>query len=484
MNLRPVLRILGLVLYVLALAELVPMIWCIYPADPDSAMGLLVGAGSSAVLGAAIRVAAGPAGEQTDLYRREGVLVVVGSWLLASIVGAVPYVASGAIPGVVDAFFESASGFTTTGASILTDIEAVARPILFWRSMTQWLGGIGIIVLFVALLSELGPGARFLFKLEVPGPKAEIMHARVRGTAVALFRIYLVLTLTQTGLMIVLGADLYDALVHTFSTVSTGGFSPYAASAGHFGPAIQVVILLFMLAAGVNFALYYALVRRRDLTALRDVELRVYLLIAFVASVAIVADLLADGTFASPAQAVLEGTFAAVSIMTTTGYASGDFAKWPGMSHSLLVALMFVGGCAGSTAGGAKIIRMLIGWKIALREVRLTFSPNSVVAVTVGEQPVPEESLRGVIALLLLWVLGWGAGSLLLSVGDTGIVTAATASLATLSNIGPGLADVGPSESFAFFAGWQKLVMVLLMWLGRLEFFALMALALPHFWRR
>ncbi len=484
MNLRPVLRILGLVLYVLAAAELVPVVWCFMPADLDSARGLLVGAGSSALLGLAIRTAAGRALDEGELYRREGVLVVVGSWLMASVVGAIPYVASGAIPGLMDAFFESASGFTTTGASILTDIEAVPRPILFWRSMTQWLGGIGIVVLFVALLSELGPGARFLFKLEVPGPKAEIMHARVRGTAVALFRIYMILTLLQTGLMIVLGASLYDALVHTFSTVSTGGFSPYADSVGHFGAPLQVLILLFMLASGVNFALYYALARRRDLAALRDIELRVYLGLAVAASAVVIFDLILNDATRSAGEAVLEGAFTVVSLMTTTGFGTGDFARWPGMAQAVLLSLMFVGGCAGSTAGGAKIIRLLIGWKVTMREVRLTFSPNSVIAISVGGQLVPEESQRGVVALLLLWVLGWGAGALLLAVGDTDIVTAATASLATLSNIGPGLAEVGPTGNFAFFALWQKAVMVLLMWLGRLEFFALLALALPHFWRR
>ncbi len=484
MNLRPVMRILGLVLYVLAAAELVPLVWCIAPLDLDSARGLLVGAGSSAAVGLGLRTAAGRPVEGGELYRREGVLVVVGSWGLASIVGAIPYVASGAIPGVVDAFFESASGFTTTGASILTDIEAVSKPILFWRSMTQWLGGIGIVVLFVALLSELGPGARFLFKLEVPGPKAEIMHARVRGTAVALFRIYMILTLLEIGLLIIFGASFYDALVHTFSTVSTGGFSPYADSVAHFGTAIQLVILVFMLAAGVNFALYYAVARRRDFSALRDVELRVYLGLALGASLLIIFDLILNDSTPTVGDATLEGAFTVVSLLTTTGFGTGDFAEWPGMAHAVLISLMFAGGCAGSTAGGAKIIRLIIGFKVTMREVRLTFSPNSVVAIGVGGQLVPEESQRGVVALLLLWVLGWGFGALLLSVGDTDIVTAASASLATLSNIGPGLAEVGPTSSFAFFAPWQKLVMVLLMWLGRLEFFAVLALALPHFWRR
>ncbi len=481
MKLRRVAHILGFVLFVLATAQLLPLLWCLAPFDAAAAYGLLAGAGGAALLGVVLRGIGQEAGE---IYRREGVLIVVGAWLFASLGGAVPYLVSGAIPGFVDALFESASGFTTTGASILADIEAVPRALLLWRSMTQWLGGIGIVVLFVALLSELGPGARFLFRLEVPGPKAEILHARVRETAVALFRIYLALSAAQALLMLALGASVFDALTHTFSTVSTGGFSPYADSVAHMSVSIQVVILVFMLAAGINFSLYYALLDRRDWSALRDVELRVYLAIVVLASGLVTADVVAAGIAPEPDHALLDGTFQVVSLLTTTGFATADFAEWPGMAHALLLGLMFVGGCAGSTAGGPKVIRLLIGAQLAMREVRLTFSPNSVIAVAVGDQVVPEDSVHSVAALLLLWVVGWGSGALLLSVGDTDIVTAATASLATLSNIGPGLSAVGPTESFAFFAGWQKVVMVVLMWLGRLEFFALLALLMPRFWRR
>ena len=480
MNFRRVIHILGLVLFVLSGAQLVPLLWCFAPFDVESATGLLAGSGFTMALGVVLRRFGREGGE---LYRREGVLVVVGAWLLASLGGAVPYWVSGAIPGFVDALFESVSGFTTTGASILTDIESMPRPLLFWRSLTQWLGGIGIVVLFVALLSELGPGARFLFKLEVPGPKSEIMHARVQETAFALFRIYVGLSLAQATMMMLCGASFFDALTHTFSTVSTGGFSPYTDSVAHFGALNQVVILLFMLASGINFALYYALLRRRDGSILRDLELRVYLLIAGLASAVVAFNIFGTDAHPTFASAALNGTFQVVSLLTTTGFATVDFAEWSGTAHAILVSLMFVGGCAGSTAGGTKVIRVLIGWAIAMREVRLTFSPNSVIAIAIGNQIVPESSARSVIALLLLWALGWGAGALLLSVGDVDLVTAATASLATVSNIGPGLAEVGPTENFAFFATWQKLVMVILMWLGRLEFFAVVALTLPRFWR-
>lgn len=480
-NLRRAARILGLVSYVVAAAELVPLLWCFVPLDLVSMRAFGIGSATSALFGLALRYLGDEDGE---LYRRDGVLIVVGAWIFASVFGALPYIASGSIPGFVDALFESASGFTTTGASILQDIESVPTPILFWRSLTQWLGGIGIVVLFVALLSELGPGARFLFKLEVPGPKAEIMHARVKQTALALFRVYAALTIAQTLVMLVCGASLYDSLVHTFSTVSTGGFSSHTASAGYFSVPLQLVILVFMAASGVNFVLYYALSKQRDLSILRDVELRVYLGIIFVSSALAASELLASGSYESVGNAILASTFQIVSLLTTTGFATTDFAQWSGLPHALILGLMFIGGCAGSTAGGAKIIRLILGWKVAMREVRLTFSPNSVIAVAVQDQAVPEESLRGVTALLLLWFLGWGFGTVVLSVGDVDIVSAATAALATLSNIGPGLASVGPTENFAFFADWQKLVMILLMWLGRLEFFAVLALVQPSFWRR
>lgn len=482
MNLPRVLSILGIVLYILAGAQLVPLLWCLSPFDGRAAVGFLVGSVTSALLAFGFR---SRASKQGDLYRRDGVLIVVGSWFLASLIGAIPYVASGAIPSPVDALFESVSGFTTTGASILTDVEILPRSVLFWRGFTQWLGGVGLVVIFVALLSELGPGARMLIQLEVPGPKAEILHARVQQTASALFRIYLALTVAQTVAMLVLGASFFDAIVHSFATISTGGFSSYNASVGHFGWPIHLVVTLFMLASGLNFSLYYLLLRKRDLRVFRDVELRAYAAIVLLAVFVVTLDLLFGREMEKGiARVVLDGAFAVASVMTTTGFMTVDFDRWPELSRWLLVVLMFIGGCAGSTAGGPKVIRMLVGWAAMMREVRLTFSPNSVVAVMVGRKPVPEESIRAVMALIFLWFAAWIVGTALLTVGDVDLVTASTASITTLSNVGPGLARVGPTTNFAFFTDWQKLVMVLLMWLGRLEFFAILALVDRRFWRR
>jgi len=479
MNLRRVLHILGLVLFILAGALLLPLGWCLEGGESRAVAGFLAGASFAGLMGLLMRLLGSAKGE---LYRREGVLIVVGAWVLASIAGAIPYVVSGVLPGVADALFESASGFTTTGATVLTDIEGAGHPILFWRGFTQWLGGIGIVVLFVALLSELGPGARFLFKLEVPGPKAEVLHARVQDTALALARIYLALSIAEVVLLLLAGLSLFDALTHTFSTLSTGGFSPHSESISYFSSTVQIVVLVFMLAAGANFSLYFTILRRRNLTPLRDSELRVYGILIAVAVAAVFFDLYASGEV-PVARVLLDTAFQVVSILTTTGFSTTDFSLWPNLARSVLVALMIFGGCAGSTAGGVKVVRAIIGWKAAMREVRLTFNPNAVVAITVGRESVPEESVRSVIALLLLWIVAWGGGTVLLSIGDVNLVTAATASIATLSNVGPGLAAVGPFADFAFFASWQKLVMTGLMWLGRLEFFAVLALFQWRFWR-
>ena len=480
MNFRRVLHILSLLLLVLAGAELIPLIWCLEGDESRAALGFLCASTTSALLGLLFRFLGHKTG---DLYRRDGVLIVVGAWILASLTGAIPYWISGVLPNVIDALFESASGFTTTGATVLRDIEAAGHPMLFWRSFTQWLGGIGIVVLFVALLSELGPGARFLFKLEVPGPKAEVFHDRVQDTAIALGRIYLALSLAEVVVLLVFGLSAFDALTHTFSTVSTGGFSPHPESIGRFSPLIRLVITFFMAAAGVNFAHYYTLTRRRDVAVFRDAEFRTYLWIIGGATALVSLSLF--GHSASPSLVLVgDALFQVVSVLTTTGFATVDFNQWPDPARTLLVPLMLLGGCAGSTAGGFKISRAVIAWRAAMREVRLTYGPNSVIAVALGRLSVPEESVRSVVALFFLWIAAWGGGTLLLSIGDVDIVTAGTASIATLSNIGPGLGLVGPTGDFAFFNSGQKVVMIFLMWLGRLEFFAVLALLQPRFWTR
>ncbi|MGB5295450.1 MAG: TrkH family potassium uptake protein, partial [Thermoanaerobaculia bacterium] len=384
----------------------------------------------------------------------------------------------------MDALFESASGFTTTGASVMTAIEGHALGILFWRSFTQWLGGMGIIVLFVALLPELGPGARFLYKLEVPGPTAEALGSRITHTAGVLWKIYLTLSGIETVLLMACGMNLYDALTHTFSTMSTGGFSPRNASVAAFqSPAVEIVIIVFMVLAGTNFSLFYGLKRRRGWNLYRDPEFRLYLNVMLGVAAVIALDLLRQGAYENGPRAALDSLFQTVSITTTTGFATADFDTWPVLSRMLLVGLMFVGGCAGSTGGSMKVMRMLIGLRSAFREARLIFSPNTVMAVFVGGKSVPDAIVRSVAGFFILYLSIWGAGTLLLSVSGPDLVTSATASAATLGNIGPGLALVGPTQNYAFFSGWDKGLMVLLMWMGRLEIYSIVALFSRAFWR-
>lgn len=484
MSWRPVLRTLGHLLLFLALGLLVPAACAMVYEEGAVAVAFIGSAALAAVAGGAMVLSGRGDGE---VYRREGILIVVGGWVLASIFGAVPYLLTGTIASPVDALFEAASGFTTTGATVLVDIEAAGRGVLFWRSFTQWLGGMGIIVLFVALLPELGPGARFLYKLEVPGPTAGALRPHIRDTASVLWRIYLGLSAAEVVLLMVAGLDLYDALTHTFSTLSTGGFSPRAASVAAFdSAAVDLIVVVFMILAGANFSLYFGLRHRSGWRPVwRDPELRAYLLILGGATVVVTWDLLARGVFESAPAAVRHSLFQVTSILTTTGFATTDFEGWPAAARMLLVATMFVGGCAGSTAGSMKVMRMVIGLKAAWREVRLIFSPSTVISILVGSKPVPEGVVRSVAGFFILYLSTWGLGTVALTlVGGEGLVTSATAAAATLGNIGPGLEAVGPVDNYAFFHPVSKLIMVLLMWLGRLEVYSILALATVQFWRR
>ncbi len=481
MNFRPALRFLGRLILLLAVTELAPAICALFYGERADAAAFVAAALATGASGLLLMLLGSGSGE---IYRREGILIVVGGWVLASVFGAVPYLLTGAMAHPVDALFESASGFTTTGASVMTDIEGSSRAVLFWRSFTQWLGGMGIIVLFVALLPELGPGARFLYKLEVPGPSAEALQPRIRETAAILWKIYLLFTAIQTALLMLVGLDLYDALTHTFSTMSTGGFSPRNASVAAFqSPLVDIIVIFFMICAGTNFSLYYRLRLRGGWNLFRDTEFRLYIIILAAATVLVTWDLIRHQAYDATPRAALDSLFQVVSILTTTGFATADFDQWPTLTRMVLVALMFVGGCAGSTSGSMKVMRMVIGIKSALREVRLIFSPNTVLSIFVGRQVVPNSVARSVAGFFILYLSTWALGAALLSISGPDLMTAATASAATLGNIGPGLEAVGPTMNFSFFDAWDKALMVLLMLLGRLEMYAIAALFTRSFWK-
>ena len=479
MNVLAVLRLLGRLLILLGLAQLAPLLVAALYREPASLFAFTASALAAAAVGALLSLL--PDRDPT-LFQREGILIVALGWLSASVLGGLPYLLTGTLALPVDALFEASSGFTTTGATVLADIEAADRAILFWRSMTQWLGGIGIVVVFLALLSGFGLNARVLYRIEVPGPSAEVLHPKVTETAKALFKLYLFLTLVQAALLMFVGLSLYDAVTHALSTLSTGGFSPYSASAAAFGPAAQWIIIVFMVLAGTNFSLMFAVARGRA-RPWQDREFATYAGILIGATIAVTL-FLAASTDAQADSPFRDAAFQVTSLMTSTGFASANFDLWAPGAQVLLLSVMLIGGCAGSTAGGIKVVRVYLAFKTALREVKLAFKPNAIIPISMRGKVIPDDVVRGTSAFLLLFGALLVLGTIGLALGGHDLTTALTASLAALGNIGPGLGGVGPEESFRLFRSTEKLGLIALMWLGRLEILAIAALFTPSFWRR
>ncbi len=420
-----------------------------------------------------------------DLSIRESYLIVTLAWLGAAAFGALPYWLSGVTSSPLDAFFESISGFTTTGASIFPDPESLPRGILFWRNMSQWLGGMGIIVLVVAVLPFLGAGGMQLFRAEVPGPTPDRLRPRISQTAKILWGVYVGFTAVQALLLLLGGMDLFDAVTHAFSTLPTGGFSPRSASLGAYDSAyIQYVTILFMFIAGINFSLHYRVLSGRPRSLIRDEEWRFYTLLLVISTLIILAALVVDGTYSSLEAAFRASLFQVVSIGTGTGYATADYVTWPAVTQGILFFLMFVGGMAGSTAGGMKTLRVWAALKQGMVELRRHLHPRGVIITHVGRKVVPEGVMLNILAFMLLFVGAFVVGSILLAALGLDLVTAAGASAAAICNIGPGLAGVGPAENYAAIPAAGKVILSALMLMGRLEIYSVLVLFHPEFWRR
>ncbi|MBN2474675.1 MAG: TrkH family potassium uptake protein [Pirellulales bacterium] len=477
-----------------------------------------------------------------SLFRKEAMAVVGLSWVLATVLGGLPYVFSGTqwVEGrrmtLVDAMFEAQSGFSTTGATVLTDLEVpdgkprpplVARCILFWRSSTHFLGGLGIIVLFVAILGQ-GSAGKALMRAEMPGPSQATPQARVQHTAWVLFLIYAGLNAALTGLLWLEGVNLFDALCHAFGTMATGGFSTYNASVGHFatrpdlydGPLIEMTIALFMLLAGTNFMLLYCLAILQPRKMLADIEWRVYLGVILVAAAMVTGFGLLTHDFGPQsgmvppaasgetsdeeddklyvATATRYGLFQVVSIMTTTGFCTDDFDRWNSFGRGVLLLLMFVGGCAGSTGGGLKVIRHILFVKILHLEVEQAFHPTVVRPLRLAGKPVEDQELRRTILvyfgmILAIFIVGWlftitaEPDSTWIDYGhgqaEHKLIDAASCVAATLNNIGPGLGVIGATKNYANFQWYTKLLFIWLMMIGRLEIYVILVLFIPGFWR-
>ncbi len=420
-----------------------------------------------------------------NMRAREGVVAVAGSWVLISLFGSLPFVFSGLIPDLPSAIFECASGFTTTGATVLTDFpDKDFRGVFFWRSFTHWIGGMGILVLTLAILPTMSGRTSHLVQAESPGPSLSKLVPKMGDTAKILYLIYTVLTAVLVLLLVLSGMGLYDAAIHAFGTAGTGGFSNYGTSVGHFkSPLIDGIITVFMLVFGANFAVYYKVVRGSWREVLHSEELRIYLFIAGVSTLLIAINILPRyGNFF---QALRYGSFQASSIMTTTGYATTDFNLWPQLSRMILVLLMFIGACAGSTAGGLKVVRAILLGKMSLRQIRQTFKPRKVEVVRIEGKAVEEDMLGQVAVFFFAYILLLLFGTLLISLDNLyDIETNFTATLTCISNVGPGLGAVGPMGNFAGYSGFSKIVLSVIMLAGRLELFPILVLFYPAVWKK
>ena len=488
MDYRQICRFIGVLLLLVAVSMLGCLGYSLYDNEPghtaDRALGL--SALLTAAAGGLLRWFG--AGSSREILRREAIVIVGLGWGLSTAFGALPYVFNAPSLPPAAALFESASGFTTTGASVIKDVEILPRGILLWRATTQWLGGMGILVLFVAVLSMAGGGGtKSLFRRESSAQFSEGFAARMRDTAVRLWQIYLGISAACLTGLIVLGMPVFDAVCHTFATVSTGGFSTRNASIGAFGSAaIEWWIIIFMILGAISFMLYAWLLARRWTKWKQDEETRFYLWMLAIVTLAVTGSLLYYGQSGGMHDSVRAAAFQVVSISTTTGFATADYDKWANFPKILLVALMFIGGCAGSTAGGVKVSRIVVFFKTFARQLTHTFRPTQIIPVRLNGAPMPDSFLAEVGFFLALVGFIVALGSLTMAVLEPGfdLLSSFGAVVATLFNIGPGLGAVGPSCTYADLGPPAHLFLSVLMIMGRLEILAVVVLFVPALWRR
>jgi trk system potassium uptake protein TrkH len=486
MNYLRISRLLGILLLVVAGCMATSIPWSWYYEEPTTITTFLYASGITVSAGFVLWFLGRK--EKGTIFRGEAILVVGASWLLLGVFGGIPYLLDGAFTNPADAYFETISGFTTTGSTVLEDIEGLSMGLHWWRCLTHWLGGMGIIVLFVAIFPQLGVGGKFLFKSEVPGPITEGLKPKIKSTASTLWWIYVGFTLSEAIVLRILGMTWHDAFTHAFATMATGGFSTKGGSIGSFGSVgIDFVVTFFMLVAGINFGLYYDVIRGKITSVIKDRELWTYLGIIAVATTVVTLSIYGDPPLekhGSLFESFRYASFQVLAIVTTTGFGTDNFNLYPPMSKMLLVILMFVGGMAGSTAGGMKIVRLMVVFKAIYVEIYKTFRPQTVMAVRIGKSVVPRDTVSGILAFFAIGILVFAGSSLYMTFLGLDLVTGTTAVIATLFNIGPGLARVGSIENFAFIPDSGKVLLSLCMILGRLEFITILVLFLPQFWQR
>ncbi len=414
---------------------------------------------------------------------RDALLIVTLGWIFVSFFGSLPFVFSNSIPSIVDAFFETVSGFTTTGATILNNVEILPKGILFWRSFTHWIGGMGILVLSIAILPAIGVGGYQIFKMESPGPITDKLVPKIKDTAKILYAFYLGLTIVQTILLCLGGMSLFESLIHTFGTVGTGGFSSRNNSIGAYNSSyIVYVISIFMIISGVNFPLYYELYKGRWKNVIKNSELKLYLGIIGVSTLLITFDLYGK-VYSTIFDTFKHSLFQVSSIITTTGYSTTDFNKWSNFSKTILFLLMFVGGSAGSTGGGIKVVRLLIMGKLVKREIFKLLHPRAFIPIKLNGKIISSDVVVSITSFFFLYMVIFGLSTLLISLEGIDFFSATSSVATTLGNIGPGFEMVGPTQNFGFFSQQSKILFSILMLFGRLELFTIFLFFVPEFWK-
>lgn len=479
MNRRFVFRLLGKMLIVTSALMVLPLIVSI-AYNEECYTAFLVSIGISLAIGFPLMTFCKT--EDRVIYAKEGFVIVALSWICMSAVGALPFVLSGEIPSYIDAFFETVSGFTTTGASILTDVEALSHGLLFWRSFTHWVGGMGVLVFVMAIIPSSTDRSIHILRAEAPGPIIGKLVPKMRDTAIILYLIYVVLTVIEIVMLLLGGMSLFDSLIYAFGTAGTGGFGIKADSIESYSPYLQWVITVFMMIFGVNFNLYYLIITKKVRSVFRSEELWTYIGIGLVSTVLIAIDI--SDMYSSVAETVRLSSFQVATIITTTGYATADFNLWPDLSKTILLLLMFIGSCAGSTAGGFKISRVILLFKMIKREIKSLLHPRAVGVVKFEGKKVDDPVLKSLSAYFAIYIACFVAIFLLISFDGYDIVTNFSASAACFNNIGPGLAAVGPAANYAGYSVFSKLVLSLAMLLGRLEIYPILFVMSRHAWSK
>lgn len=480
MKFRIVFRIIGFLLLFLAIALLLPMAVSLIYGEAEWIAFLQSSAICALVGSFGFLIKSG----KDDVRPKEGFAVVTFGWIALSAFGALPYFISGEIPSYTDAFFETISGFTTTGASILNDIERLSNGMLFWRNLTNWLGGMGIIVLTIAILPFLGVGGMQLFKAESPGPTAERLKPRVTETAKLLWLVYAGFTSIIIILLLLGGMSLFDSVCHAFSTIATAGHSPKNASIGHYGSYyIDFVIIFFMGVAAINFSLHYRLLTGNYKAFFKNKEMQFLFLIVLIASLIIIAD-----QYFNTSKAIIDiidhTLFQVFAIISTTGLGNSDYELWPAISQKVILVILFIGGSAGSTSGGIKVIRLLIILKFILSEISRMLHPNAIVNVRIGEQVIDRNIILNIAGFFMMFCLLAVFGTLAISMMGFDLITSFTAVITTLNNVGPGFGLIGPTDNYSIMPVAGKWLLSFFMLVGRLEIFTVLILLAPNFWKK